>query len=99
MAKTPPARFRSGIVIEAEPQRSPGLAASGRETRRLPGHFKRGSDALKFVEQLYQAGAVKVIVPDIYQSRKGDQFADNLLVQLPKAVAPRKSVRLERFHK
>ncbi len=68
------------------------LQAAGK-TKRLPGHFKRGGEALKFVEELYQAGAVKVIVPDIYQSRKGDQFADNLLVQLPKAAAARKAIR------
>jgi hypothetical protein len=68
------------------------LQAAGK-TMRSPGRFKRISDALKFVEELYQAGAVKVIVPDIYQNKKGDQFADNLLVELPKGAAARKAVR------
>ena len=63
------------------------------KTRRFSGRFKRECDALKFVEELYQAGAVKVIVPDIYQNKKGDQFADNLLVQLPKTAVARKAVR------
>jgi len=85
--------FVQGLL--SKPNRSEARAwlQAGGKTKRLPGHFKRGSEAMKFVEQLYQAGAVKVIVPDIYQSRKGDQFADNLLVQLPKAAAARKSVR------
>ena len=57
------------------------------------GHFKRTSEAAKFVEELYQAGAVKVIVPDIYHGKRGDQFADALLVQLPKTLKARQAIR------
>ena len=57
------------------------------------GRFKRESDAEKFIEQLYHAGAAKVIAPDIYNSKKGDLFADSLLVRLPKNSAKRKAVR------
>jgi hypothetical protein len=57
------------------------------------GRFKRENDAAKFVEALYEAGATKVIAPDIYASKTGDQFADCLLVQLPKIVVKRKAVR------
>lgn len=57
------------------------------------GHFKKRGEALKFVEELYQAGAVKVIAPEIYYNKRGDQFADALLVQLPKATKVRKAVR------
>ena len=57
------------------------------------GRFKRGRAAAKFIEELYRAGAVKVIVTDIYDNKAGDQFADCLLVRLPKNAAKRKAVR------
>jgi hypothetical protein len=57
------------------------------------GRFKQERDAAKFVEQLYRAGAAKVIAPDIYSNKAGDQFADCLLVRLPKDPAKRKAVR------
>lgn len=62
-------------------------------TARSLGRFKRENDAGKFVEALYQAGAVEVIAPDIYRNKARDQFADCLLVQLPKNAARRKAVR------
>ena len=39
------------------------------------------------------AGAITVILPDIYRNQTGDQFADCLLVRLPKNLAQRKSIR------
>lgn len=66
---------------------------TGDPTARSLGRFKRESDAAKFVEALYQAGAVEVIAPDLYRNKARDQFADCLLVQLPKNAAKRKAVR------
>jgi hypothetical protein len=66
---------------------------AGDQTPRSLGRFKRESDAAKFVEALYQAGAVEVIAPDIYRNKARDQFADCLLVQLPKNAAKREAVR------
>jgi hypothetical protein len=66
---------------------------SGGKTVRSLGRFKRASDALKFVEALYKAGATEVIAPDIYAGKAGDQFADCLLVKLPGIAAKRKSIR------
>lgn len=63
------------------------------KTKRRLGRFKHGSAAVQFVEALYQAGAVKVLAPDIYRNQRGDQFADNLLVQLPKDAKKRKAIR------
>ena len=37
--------------------------------------------------------ATNVIAPDIYRNKAGDQFADCLLVRLPKNVAKRKAIR------
>jgi hypothetical protein len=68
------------------------LNAGGKNKRTL-GLFKRPGAAIKFVEELYQAGAVKVVAPDIYHNRRGDQFADCLLVQLPKAARQRTAIR------
>jgi hypothetical protein len=66
---------------------------AGDKAARSLGHFKRTSEAAKFVEELYQAGAVKVIVPDIYHGKRGDQFADALIVQLPKTLRTRQAIR------
>lgn len=66
---------------------------NGGEAVRSLGRFKRATDARKFIESLYKAGATEVIAPDIYVSKAGDQFADCLLVGLPGIVAQRKAVR------
>ena len=63
------------------------------QTARSLGRFKRENDAAKFVEALYQAGAVEVIVPDIYRNKARDQFSDSLLVQLHRSEAKRKAIR------
>jgi hypothetical protein len=68
------------------------LESGGKAVRSL-GRFKRVSDALKFVEALYKAGATEVIAPDIYADKAGDQFADCLLVKLPGIAAKRKAIR------
>jgi hypothetical protein len=57
------------------------------------GRFKRVSVAVKFVGELYQSGAVKVIAPEVYHNRRGDQFADCLLVRLPKKAGQRQAIR------
>lgn len=63
------------------------------KTARLLGHFKHEIDAANFVERLYEAGALKVIVPDIYRDQDGNEFADCLLVRLGKDAARRKAIR------
>lgn len=65
----------------------------GDKTARSLGRFKRERDAERFVQSLYDAGAITVIVPEIYQNKTGDQFGDCLLVRLPKNIALRKSIR------
>jgi hypothetical protein len=68
------------------------LQADNQTTRSL-GRFKRTAEAMKFVAELYQAGALEVILPDIYRSKRGDQFADGMLVKLPKGAKQRKEIR------
>ncbi len=55
--------------------------------------FRTTKAALRFVESLYAAGAEAVIAAVIYAGRRGKQFADRLLVKLPKAPAKRKLLR------
>ena len=55
--------------------------------------FRTAKAALQFVETLYAAGAETVIAAGIYAGRHGKQFADRLLVKLPKASAKRQALR------
>src|SRR5262249_25153085 len=77
-----------GIEAAAWLQKEPG-----NKTARSLGRFKCERDALKFVQELYRVGAVEVIVPDIYSNKAADQFADCLLVSLPKLKTKRKAIR------
>jgi hypothetical protein len=55
--------------------------------------FATAKAALKFVEQLYAAGAEFIAVAAIYGRKQGKLFADWLLVQLPKAKSKRVALR------
>ena len=55
--------------------------------------FRTAKAALQFVETLYAAGAETVVAAPIYAGRRGKQFADRLLVKLPKAPSKRKALR------
>ncbi len=55
--------------------------------------FRTAKAALEFVETLYAAGAETVIAAVIYMGKRGKQFADRLLIKLPKASAKRKTLR------
>ncbi len=55
--------------------------------------FATTKAALKFVEQLYSAGADAVIIAAISAGRRKKLFADWLLVQLPAAKSKRNSLR------
>jgi hypothetical protein len=68
------------------------LQADDRSKRSL-GRFKRPAEAMKFVTQLYEAGALEVMLPDVYRNKRGDRFADGMLVKLPKASQQRKAIR------
>ena len=87
--------FVAGLL--AKPNRFEARAwlevRSAANIARSLGRFKRESDAAKFVAALYDAGATEVIAPDVYRSKKGDEFADALLVRVPKSPAKRKVIR------
>ena len=83
---------RSLLAQKYRAEAAEWLENGGKGVRSL-GRFKRVSDALKFVESLYKAGATEVIAPDIYAGKAGDQFADCLLVKLPGIAAKQKAIR------
>jgi hypothetical protein len=55
--------------------------------------FRTSKAALRLVETLYAAGAEAVIAAVIYAGKRGKQFADRLLIKLPKTSAKRKVLR------
>jgi hypothetical protein len=55
--------------------------------------FRTAKAALEFVEMLYAAGAESVMAAIIFAGKRGKQFADRLLIKLPKASAKRKALR------
>ena len=80
------------LLLKSRAEAKQWLVNGGKAVRSL-GRFKRVADALKFVDALYQAGATEVIAPDVYHGKTGAQFADSLLVKLPKVAAKRKAIR------
>jgi hypothetical protein len=55
--------------------------------------FRTAKAALEFIETFYAAGAETVIAAVIYMGKRGIQFADRLLIKLPKASVKRKKLR------
>jgi hypothetical protein len=69
------------------------LSTANNPDLRSLARFRTAKAALQFVETLYAAGAETVVAAVIYAGRRGKQFADRLLVKLPKASAKRKALR------
>jgi hypothetical protein len=78
-----PAHAEAGTWLKAETP--PGSRSLAR--------FATTKGALKFVEQLYAAGAEAVIVAAIYSGKRSKLFADWLLVQLPQSKSKRTTLR------
>jgi hypothetical protein len=69
-----------------------GNRANPKQKRSL-GRFPSNKKAIAFIESLYAAGAPEIIVPGIYRDKRGNEFADGLLVQLPKSKVARMRIR------
>jgi hypothetical protein len=69
--------------------------SSGAEAKRARslGRFRSERSAVTFIESLCAAGAPEVIVPGIYPDKRGNEFADWLLVRLPKSKIARRRIR------
>jgi hypothetical protein len=86
-------RRRNGLEVRRWLHKKPGEKAGRSLGRFKPAHDAAKCDTGKFVSQLYEAGAKAVIVPDIYRGKDGTQFADALVVQLPKDPTKRRAIR------
>ena len=69
------------------------LKAERRPQSRSLAKFATSKAALKFVEQLYSAGAVAVIIAAISAGQRKKLFADWLLIELPPAKSKRTVLR------
>ncbi|MGD0813545.1 MAG: hypothetical protein ABSA83_08075 [Verrucomicrobiota bacterium] len=85
--------FVRSLLAQKNHAETRGWLQGGGKAARSLGRFKRESDALEFVEALYNAGATGVIAPGIYAGKARDQYADCLLVKLPGIAARRKAIR------
>jgi hypothetical protein len=69
------------------------LSAVASDLRSLA-RFRTPKAALQFVEILYDAGAESVVAALIYSGKRGKEFADRLLIKLPKASVERRKLRI-----
>jgi hypothetical protein len=69
------------------------LSVAPNSDLRSLGRFRTAKATLQFVETLYAAGAETVIAAILYMGKRGKQFADRLLIKLPKASTKRKMLR------
>jgi len=85
--------FIESLLEKSHAEARQWLSAAKNPDLRSLARFRTAKAALRFVETLYAAGAETVIAALIYAGRRGKQFADRLLVKLPKASARRKALR------
>ncbi|MGA3282908.1 MAG: hypothetical protein ABSD57_00415 [Verrucomicrobiota bacterium] len=85
--------FMESLLAKSHAEARQWLSAAKNPDLRSLARFRTAKAALQFVESLYVAGAETVIAALIYSGKRGKQFADRLLVKLPKASAKRKALR------
>jgi YD repeat-containing protein len=85
--------FVNSLQIQSHAEAGKWLSEAKRPDLRSLAKFRTAGAALRFVEALYAAGAVTVLVLPIYSGKRGKLFADWLLVKLPKPPSKRKALR------
>ena len=85
--------FIESLLEKSHAEARQWLSAAKNPDLRSLARFRTAKAALQFVESLYAAGAETVIAALVYAGRRGKQFADRLLVKLPKSPAKRKTLR------
>lgn len=87
--------FVGGLLEKGSPVEARSWLGGLAKSRSGPslGRFPSAKAALMLVTSLYEAGALEVAVPGIYRDRKGKEFADWLLVRLPRLKAVRGRIR------
>ncbi len=86
--------FVDGVLEKPVQKEARSWFSSGANAKRYSlGRFRSERTAVAFIESLYTAGALDVIVPGIYRDKRGIEFADGLLVRLPRSKAVRARIR------
>ncbi len=85
--------FIESLLEKSHAEARQWLSAAKNPDLRSLARFRTTKAALQFVETLYAAGAEAVVAAVIYAGKRGKQFADRLLVKLPRASAKRKALR------
>lgn len=87
--------FVDGILEKPGQKEARSWFSSGAAAKRTHsiGRFRSERSAVAFIESLYAAGTLEVIVPGIYRDKRGNEFADGLLVRLPRSKAIRDRIR------
>ncbi len=85
--------FIESLLEKSHAEARQWLSTAKNSDLRSLARFRTAKAALRFVEMLYAAGAEAVIAAIIYAGRRGKQFADRLLVKLPKTSSKRKALR------
>ncbi len=87
--------FVDGVLEKPGQKEARSWFSSGANAKRSRslGRFRSERSAVAFIESLYAAGTPEVIVPGIYRDKRGNEFADGLLVRLPRSKAVRGCIR------
>ncbi len=87
--------FVGGLLENSSPVEARTWLSGAAKSRSGPslGRFLSAKAALALVISLYEAGALEVTVPGIYRDKKGKDYADWLLVRLPRSKAIRGRIR------
>ncbi len=87
--------FVEGVLEKPGQKEARSWFSGGADAKRgrSLGRFRSERSAVAFIESLYAAGTPEVIVPGIYRDNRGNEFADGLLVRLPRSKAVRGCIR------
>jgi hypothetical protein len=85
--------FIESLLEKSHAEARQWLSATKNPDLRSLARFRTTKAALRFVETQYAAGAEAVIALPIYAGRRGELFADWLLVKLPGAPSKRRALR------
>lgn len=85
--------FIQSLLEKSHAEARHWLSSAQNPDLRSVARFRSAKAALKLVETLYAVGAKAVIAALIYKGKNGKQFADWLLIELPKTPSKRKALR------
>jgi hypothetical protein len=85
--------FIESLLEKSHAEARQWLSAGKQPDLRSLAKFRTVKTALCFVETLYAAGATTVFVAPVYAGKRGELFADWLLVKLPRAPSKRRALR------